>query len=197
MTIRGRKIEDKNETPLCNTLNPTNTQDNREPRITRRCTADAQTIVASNVETVATHKGQTEHTHDQLIQQAHATPTSMEDYNKNEHGISDTGATENFLTPDAPVKNVRKADPPININLPNGTIVQSTHTCNMDFDGIPSHVTEGHIVPDLKQSLVSTRKFCDAGYRVEYTRKWCKVYKGKKVILKEGGVTKRANYGCC
>ena len=105
---------------------------------------------------------------------------------KNEVGISDTGATGNFLAPGAPVRNVKVADPPININLPNGAVVQSSHTCNMDIDGLPDTVTEAHIVPDLKQSLVSTRKFFDAGYRVEYTERDCRIYKKEKVILQGG-----------
>ena len=41
-------------------------------------------------------------------------------------------------------------------------------------------------MPALQQSLVSTRKFCGAGYRVECTNDGCRIYKGKEVILQGG-----------
>ena len=56
--------------------------------------SDDQTVVTLNVK------------HKPNIQQAQATPT-RQDYEKKEHKIPDTGATENFLTPNAHVKNVR------------------------------------------------------------------------------------------
>ncbi len=37
---------------------------------------------------------------------------------------------------------------PLKINLPDGSIVQSTHICDPEIPGLP-HVLEGHIVPDL------------------------------------------------
>ena len=56
----------------------------------------------------------------------------------------------------------------------------------MDIHGLPDEVTESHIVPALQQSLVSTQKFCDAGYRVEYTKDGCKYTKEKRWYYKGG-----------
>ena len=44
-------------------------------------------------------------------------------------------------------------------------------------------MTESHTVPYINESLVSTCKFCDAGYRVEYTNENCERYKGNDIVL--------------
>ena len=91
--------------------------------------------------------------------------------------LSDTGATGHFLVQNAHVVNKKPAKNPIKIKLPNRSIVMSTHTCNINIPELPDDVTEGHIVPELNASLVSSRKFCDAGYIVEYTKHDCIMYK--------------------
>ena len=86
-----------------------------------------------------------------------------------EHAISDSGATAHFLIEGAPVVNLERAKFPIAIKLPDGKIIYSTHTCNLNIPWLPHAVTEGHIFPGLAHSsLISTRKFCDAGCRVAF-----------------------------
>ena len=50
-----------------------------------------------------------------------------------EYAVSDLGATGHFLVEGAPVVNKRLASKPIHITLPNGKIIKSTHTCNLDI----------------------------------------------------------------
>ena len=84
-----------------------------------------------------------------------------------EYSISDSGATCHFLVEGARVTNLEVADNPISITIPNGKNMTSTHTCNLDIPWLPHHVTEAHIVPGLAHvSLISTRKFCEAGCKV-------------------------------
>ena len=84
-----------------------------------------------------------------------------------EYAISDSGAIRHFLVEGAPVTNLQVSDNPISITIPNGKSTTSTHTCNLDIPWIPNHLTEAHIVPGLAhESLISTRKFCEAGYKV-------------------------------
>ena len=63
--------------------------------------------------------------------------------------ISDLGATCHFLVKGTPIVNKELAVNPIKITLPNGLIIQSTHTCNIDIPWLPHHVTSVHIVPGL------------------------------------------------
>ena len=94
-----------------------------------------------------------------------------------EYAISDSGATDHFLVEGAPVTNLQVADNPISITIPNGKSMTSTHTCNLDIPWLPNHVTEAHIVPGLAHaSLISTRKFCEAGCKVIFDANECKVY---------------------
>jgi hypothetical protein len=91
-------------------------------------------------------------------------------------GISDSGATGHFLQADAPVTNTQIAHNPIQITLPDGNTIQSTHTCNLDIPWLPATITAAHLVPKLSHtSLLATRQFCDNGCEVTFTKKECKV----------------------
>ena len=101
-----------------------------------------------------------------------------------EHAISDSGDTAHVLIEGAPVVNLERAKFPISIKLPDGNIIYSTHTCNLDIPWLPHAVTEGHIVPRLAHSsLISTRKFCDAGCRVAFDEEECRVYYKGELVL--------------
>jgi hypothetical protein len=99
--------------------------------------------------------------------------------------ISDSGATAHFLLENAAVVNKRRAIQPLSIKLPDGTIIKSSHTCNLDIPWLPKQMTEAHIVPGLSHSsLISTRKFCDAGCKVVFEQHECRVtYKGRVVLV--------------
>ena len=57
------------------------------------------------------------------------------------HAISDSGATAHFLVEGSPAVNIKKAKYPLQITLPNGKIINSTHTCNLDIPWLPSEMT--------------------------------------------------------
>jgi hypothetical protein len=99
-------------------------------------------------------------------------------------GISDSGATGHFLIADAPVTNKRIATAPIQITLPDGNKILSSHTCNLDIPWLPHNMTAAHIVPGLSHaSLIATRQFCDAGCKVLFDKQACTViYNGKTVL---------------
>ena len=112
---------------------------------------------------------------------AHATPTQIA---PEQHAISDTGATSHFMVQGAPVINIQVDTSPITITLPDGATLQSTHTCNLDIPWLPATVTAAHIVPGLAHSsLISTRRFCDAGYTVAYDADKCIVSKDGRTVL--------------
>ena len=101
-----------------------------------------------------------------------------------QYAISDSGATGHFLLQGAPVFNKRPTASPLKITLPNGKSIQSTHTCNLDISWLPDVLTEAHIVHGLSHlSLISTRKFADAGCKVLFYMNECRVHcKGALVL---------------
>jgi len=98
--------------------------------------------------------------------------------------ISDSGATGHFMVEGAAVINKQPATKPIQIMMPDGSKLLSTHTCNVDIPWLPNTMTGAHIVPGLSHaSLISTRKFCDAGCRVAFDQEECRVYYKNKLVL--------------
>jgi hypothetical protein len=128
--------------------------------------ADDITITANNRSTTEIHHAVANHSN------AENTPPKTITM-----GISDSGATGYFLQDDAPVTNTKQvALNPITITLPDGNKIQSSHTCNLDIPWLPDAIMASHIVPQLSHtSLLATRKFCDNGCKVTFTKTMCKV----------------------
>jgi len=82
------------------------------------------------------------------------------------------------------MQNVRISPNPLNIKLPDGNTVCSTHICDVEIPGLP-HVLEGHIVPALNvASLIGIRILCKVGCRVVFTNMACYVKYNGKIILR-------------
>jgi hypothetical protein len=97
--------------------------------------------------------------------------------------IADTGATSIYIMKGTPCKNLRPAIPPLTINLPDGTKVKSTHTCNITIPGLPK-VLVGHVVPKLTIALlIGIRILCNAGCKVLFTKTNCNMWYNGNVIL--------------
>ena len=101
------------------------------------------------------------------------------------HAVANTGATSITIMQKTPnMKNVRLATKPLTINLPDGTMVKSTHIYDLEIWEL-SYVLEGHIVPDLTvASLVGIRILCKMGCTVLFTDTVCYVkYQGKVILM--------------
>ena len=93
-----------------------------------------------------------------------------------EYAILDSGAMAHFIIKGATVRNKLPTSNPLKIKLPDGSVIKSTHTCNLDIPWLPNSVTEAHIVPGLTHSsLVATKKFCDAGCKIMFDKNGCKI----------------------
>jgi hypothetical protein len=100
------------------------------------------------------------------------------------HAVADRGATSLFLMEGLKMSNVQIATNPLSINLPDGAIVKSMHTCDIIIQGLPTVLT-GHIVQGLTMvSLVGIRILCNAGCTVTFTEKYCDVMYNEKLILR-------------
>ena len=97
--------------------------------------------------------------------------------------VADAGATGHFVLPGTPVIDVLPTSNPISINLPDGSVIKSTHTCRINIPWLPESATRAHIVPGLAHtSLISIAVLCDAGCKVTYDDDECKVYFKGKVV---------------
>ena len=96
--------------------------------------------------------------------------------NIKEWAILDSGATSHFLVTDAPATHIVPANSPLAVQLPDGTHVHSTHTCDLDLLLLPQQGQQGHIIPGLaSHSLLSVVRLCNAGCEVIFTKIDCVV----------------------
>jgi len=136
---------------------------------------DDETIVASNCSKKRTHSDENviKNMEVEVINNA-TRVTSKPKLNK---AIGDTGTTGNFVLPGAPVDDIKVATKPIEIEMPNGIIEKSTHTCYLRIPGLPKELREAHIVPGLSHSsLISIKKLCKGGCVVIFKDEICEVY---------------------
>ena len=102
-------------------------------------------------------------------------------------GITDAVVIGNFVPPGAPVNNLKPAIKPISINIPGGSKIMPTHTCELNIDGITYQSIMDYIAPGLAHaSLISISALCDAGCNVKYGESICSVYFKNKLVCKGG-----------
>ena len=104
--------------------------------------------------------------------------------NIKEWAILDSGATSHFLVTGAPTSGMTIATNPISVTIPDGSQVQSTHTCTVAIPELPDAARIGHIIPGLaSHSLLSVVKLCNAGCEVSCSKVECIVkYRGRIVL---------------
>jgi hypothetical protein len=83
----------------------------------------------------------------------------------------------------APCTNKQAAHIPLNVNMPNGTSIQSSHTIDFLVTGLPPQARKAHILPVLvHNSLLSVIQLCDSGCDVTFNKELVTVSKeGRKV----------------
>jgi hypothetical protein len=85
--------------------------------------------------------------------------------------IVDSGCTGNYLKVTAPVTNKKLALTPIHVTFPDGTSIQSTHTCELLLPQLPIAATKAHIIPGLAtSSLLLVGQLVDANCSVNSDR---------------------------
>jgi hypothetical protein len=107
------------------------------------------------------------------------TPTPLSDY-----AIADTGTTGHYLLPQSPHVNNNIAKNPITVQMPNGSGITSSHTCDLDVATLPPAARDGHILPGLaSHSLLSMAKLCDNGCTVLFDSNRCRVQHKQQTIM--------------
>jgi hypothetical protein len=91
---------------------------------------------------------------------------------------------QQFLSAAAPCSNKQAAHVPLNVNMPNGTAIQSSHTCNLLLPDLPPQARHAHILPGLvNNSLIPLGKLCDNGCSVTFTQDQVTVSKNEKCVM--------------
>ena len=99
--------------------------------------------------------------------------------------IMDSGCTSHFISPDAPVTDKKIAIPSIPVSLPNGSVINSSHTANLQLHpALPVEASNAHIIPALSEnSLISIGQLCDNGCTAFFTADKVTVnYNGDPII---------------
>jgi hypothetical protein len=79
--------------------------------------------------------------------------------------------------------NVLPANPPINVKLPDGSYIRSTHTGLLQLPGIPASARRASIFPDLKSgSLLSIGQLCSAGCIATFDSTTVRITKNSQII---------------
>jgi hypothetical protein len=93
--------------------------------------------------------------------------------------ILESGFTGHFLSFNDHCKDKQLLESPLEVRLPNGAVIASTHTATLEFPYLSTAARRAHILPGLVQNyLLSVGKICDRGCVVIFT--------ADKVILKHG-----------
>jgi hypothetical protein len=68
--------------------------------------------------------------------------------------------------------------------MPNGTTIQSSHTCALLLADLPPHARKAHILPGLvHNSLISVGQLCDNGCNITFTQEHVMVSKNGKCVM--------------
>jgi hypothetical protein len=98
--------------------------------------------------------------------------------------ISDYGSTSDSLSATAPCTKKQAANIPLNVNMPNGMSIQSSHMSDLLLSDLPSHARKAHILPGLLHtSLLSVGKLCNSGCNVTFTKENVEVTKDEKCVM--------------
>jgi hypothetical protein len=102
----------------------------------------------------------------------------------NDTSILDFGCTSNFLSATAPCSDKQAAHVMLNVNMPNGTTIQSSHTCDLLLTDFPPQARKAHILPGLvHNSLILVGQLCDNGCSVTFTQEQVTVSKNGKCLI--------------
>jgi hypothetical protein len=98
--------------------------------------------------------------------------------------LFDSGCTAHFLLANAKCSDKHSTTTPLEVRLPNGDTITSTHTATLNIPSLPQTARRAHILPGLAQhSLLSVGQMCDSGCSVTFTASNVTVTNGGATIL--------------
>jgi hypothetical protein len=97
--------------------------------------------------------------------------------------ILDSGCTSNLLSATVPYTNKKSARIPLSVNMPNGTSIQLSHTCDLLTD-LPPQARKAHVLPVLVHNLLmSAGQLCENGCDVTFNKQTVSVMNNGKCVM--------------
>ena len=91
--------------------------------------------------------------------------------------IVDSGATDIYIKPSAPIAHLDSSAPPVRVGTASGQPLTSSGDCKLALPQIPAHLpSTGHVMPGFQHSLLGIAPFCDKDCRVEFTKHTVVIY---------------------
>jgi hypothetical protein len=98
--------------------------------------------------------------------------------------LLDSGCTAHFRLANAKCTNKLLAESPLEVRLPNGATIASTHTSTLNLPSLPHAARQAHVLPGLAQhSLLYVGQMCESGCAVTFTATKVAVTNGASTIL--------------
>ena len=88
----------------------------------------------------------------------------------NQFSFADTVSTGHYLTANAPNHQQVVASILVPICVPNGKVIRSTHSAQLDLPSLPTSTQQTYISPYLHRSLLSIGTLCGHGCRVIFEK---------------------------
>jgi hypothetical protein len=109
--------------------------------------------------------------------------TSLPPSYQNNDAILDSGTTGNYLTVDSAVTNIKPTPNGIQAKIPDGTILQATHQCELRLPNLPPKARVAHVFKEFHNPLLSIALLCDNGCEVIFANTNVTVQHNAKTIL--------------
>ena len=108
--------------------------------------------------------------------------------------IVDSGTTGNYLTATSPCVHKTSMQHPIQLHMPNGEIITSSHKALLPMTQLPIKAREAIVFPKLRKALLSVSTLCNNGCTATFDSKEVNIIgdKDNKVLLK--GIQKNNLY---
>ena len=92
-------------------------------------------------------------------------------------GIPDSGATDFYFAPDAPVTNYNPQAPPVGVRVANGRPERSVASATLaSVPSLPRAAMSGHVMPSFPHTLIGLGPFADLGCKIVFTKTAVTVY---------------------
>ena len=97
--------------------------------------------------------------------------------------IADSGTSGHFLGINSACVNKLRTNEGINVQLPDGSSITSTHTASLNLPQLPPDARTAHIFPELTHALISISMLCKQGLMAIFDDEKVYITKGGEVIL--------------
>ena len=92
-------------------------------------------------------------------------------------GIADSGATDFYFAPNAPVTNYNPQAPPVGVRVANGRPKRSVASATLaSVPSLPQAAMSGHVMPSFPHTLIGLGPFTDLGCKIVFTKTAVTVY---------------------